>query len=617
MAGLERKVDPTTSTPDLASVQGLEGPSPVRDQLKGVGYEEGAAALKPKPTDGAPPEAGAEGDEKAKEEKRKAEALAGYKKALGSFLGTKLYEVIHKEVAPEKLLGYGGDALDGLLEASSDQVGSLSGKAGLDKDETAAVAALTKVLGEIAKEKAEQFLASPEGQKVLVAIRDYVEDHPWQLIAAIIVAAAGAVAANVDIPTLNQKVKLADGLTADATAKLGKIRDISLAALQVGLTYETGKLKLRGEVSHTDEKGTKGQLSASYGDDKSKLSALGTMDEDGNFTIGLNHALVREHLKLDLGADYAKDGGFGSTAKLHYQDGNLAHDGEVSFRDNTLTLKLSDEVKQGLMTYSQRQSYSFGDTDAQSMGFGAKYQGENTTAEGNADFQLDKGLTTLGLGSTWKKDNLSLYGKGSSTFGGDKSLTDGLSLNAGGKYTRDDLTAMLDLGFKGGDWTAKGEVEKKWGNFEAGASTEVRLNDTKLLSLGAHFGYSDPEHFRSFLVDYKRTNAADVPTDVFNARLETKLSDIYLRVQNETRLEGGNLQSNTTSAHAGYFLNPDLALIGGGQYTAGDNLNPDQHRALIQAGVQVRNVPVLLGFDPNTKGWTIGLTIPFGGPKKR
>ena len=31
-----------------------------------------------------------------------------------------------------------------------------------------------------------------------------------------------------------------------------------------------------------------------------------------------------------------------------------------------------------------------------------------------------------------------------------------------------------------------------------------------------------------------------------------------------------------------------------------------------QVGVQIRNVPVLVGYDTNSKAWTVGMTIPFG-----
>lgn len=577
-----------------------------RQLLRGSTYGEAAAALKPKATDGAP----ATPEEAQKEKERQAAALQSYQAALGSFLGTKLYEVIHKEVTPEKLLGYGNDALDGLFKAAGDQAGSLATKGGLDKDESAAVTALAGVLGQIANEKAQAFLKTPEGQMVLVAIRDYVEGHPWQVIAAIVVAAAGAVAANVDIPTLKQKIKIADGLTGDVTAKLGKIRDISLQAIQVGLSYEVGKLALRGEVAHSEKDGTKGTLTAAYGDDKQKIRAMGTLDDKGNLGVGLGYSLVRDKLELDLDSQYAKDAGIGGTAKLHWQDGDKSADANATYQDGNLSLGLTTEMKDQLLTYYSRSNATFGENSQSSIGSGVRYANEGTKGDISLDQRLDTGLTTLAASGELTRGAFTTRGAFSQGFG-DGGQT---SLSAGVKYSKDDLTAELDLALKGGDWTAKTSVAKDWGRLEAGANSEIRLNDGRLLSLGAHIGFNDPDHFRSFLLDYKRTNAADVPTDVFNARVDAKLGEIWARVQNTTTLKGGSLDSSTTSAHAAYFLKPDLALIGGGQYTMGPN---PRDRALIQAGVQIRDVPVLVGFNPETKGWTIGLTIPFGGPKKR
>ena len=600
----KQQQSPTTQTP--AVEPGAQDAT--RQMLRGSSYGDAAAALKPKAADGAPT-TGAAGDAEAEKE-RQAAALQSYQGALGSFLGKKLYDVIHKEVTPEKLLGYGGQALDGLFKAAGSQAGSLATKGGMDKDETAAITALAGVLGEIANEKAHEFLKSPEGQKVLVAVRDHVEGHPWQIIAAIIVAAAGAVAANVDIPTLKQKVKLAEGLTGDVSAKLGKIRDISLQAIQVGLSYEVGKLALKGEVAYDQKEGTKGTLSAAYGDEKQKIRAMGTMDQDGKLGVGLGYSLVRDKLKLDLDSQYARDAGIGGTAKLHWQDGDKSADANAAYKDGNLSLGLTSEMKDELLTYYSRSNATFGDKPQSSIGGGVRYAGEGTKGDLSLDRRLDTGLTTLAASGELTRGAFTTRGALSQGFGEGGST----SLSGGVKYSKDKLTAELDLALKGGDWTAKANVDKDWGKVNAGANSEIRLSDGRLLSLGAHLGFNDPDHFRSFLVDYKRTNAADVPTDVFNARVDAKLGEIWTRVQNTTTLEDGSLKSSKTSAHAAYFVKPDLALIGGGEYTMGDN---PLHRSQIQAGVQIRNVPVLVGFDPQTKGWTIGLTIPFGGGSKR
>lgn len=573
-----------------------------RQMLRGSTYEDGAAALKPKGLDGAP---APDGDA---EKERQAAALQSYQQALGSFLGTKLYEAIHKEITPEKLLGFGGQALDALLKAATDQASTQSERAGLTTDEGAAVTALAKVLGTIAKEKAEELLKSPDGQKLLVAIRDHVEGHPWQVVAAIIVAAAGAVAANVDIPTLKQKVKLAEGLTADGSVKLGKIRDISLQAIQVGLSYEAGKVALRGEVAH-DKDGTKGSLTASYGDETQRIKALGTLDQDGRLGVGLGYSLVRDKLKLDLDSQYAREAGIGGTAKLAWEEGNKTTEANAAYKDGNLSLGLNSQVRDDLVTYYSRSSATFGDKPTTQTGIGARYEGPNTKGDVSVD-RFGTGLTTLAASGELTRGAFTAKGSASHGIGpgGETALSGGV------KYSRDELTAELDLALKGGSWTARAQVDKDWGKLNAGASSELRLDDGRLLSLGAHVGFDDPDKFRSFLLEYKRTHAADVPTDEFSARVDAKLGEIWTRVQNRTTLEGGSLKQSTTSVHGAYFVRPDLALIGGGEYTAGPN---PTNRSQIQAGVQIRDVPVLVGFNPETKGWTIGLTIPFGGPKRR
>ena len=69
-----------------------------------------------------------------------------------------------------------------------------------------------------------------------------------------------------------------------------------------------------------------------------------------------------------------------------------------------------------------------------------------------------------------------------------------------------------------------------------------------------------------------------------------------------------------TTAQGAYFLNENIALIGGAQYNQNEmgsgSISP-------QLGAQIYGIPLVVTHDMESKTMMLGITIPFGERKRR
>lgn len=566
--------------PQKASLEPQTGSrAALRKSLRGVGYEEGAKALSVQGSD-----------------KPEVQGPQSYEAILGKLLGGKLYEIVVKNTSPDKLQGYAIKAVDALIKAAVDQVGKAEG---LDAEGKKATSALIEVLGQVLQEQVDQYLGSPEGQALLQKISAYAAGHPKEVIGAVILAAAACVAANVTIPEIAARANLAEGLSAEVKAKLGKVREIVAETVSAKVQYEAGRFKAEADVTYEKEKGTTGSVKASYGDESGAISTVATVDKEGLLSAELGGKLKQGYFSGSGGAQWSREGGTSAKALLEFADGQRRYlaDARYDFTKDLLNVRLSQEVKEGLLTARSTISYEDGKVSAEEA---RRYGTDKNYIEAIKRTGPDgkEGVTVTGAVT-----------KGPMEVSGtlDKSGAGDVNASLKAKYTAKDLRVALDATF-GKQATASVEAHPKEGMVIKGEAT-YSFRDAKFLSYAASFGFKDPEEFKSFLIEYKRNNVPEIPEDKFFAMVEFTIGQMMARVQDETTLKGGKLSTGEASAHLAYPLSKDVMLIGG--VTAG--YGPEKNVGVRpEIGVQIRKVPVLVGYDINSKTWSIRLTIPFG-----
>ena len=525
------------------------------------GFVEGSDALSPrvqkKEEPGkAPADAAAE-----KEKARQEAARKGYEQLLGEYLGSKLYDLVAKELAADKLLKYGNDGLDSAVKAVPGLFSPADGFQAMDeKSEAAAVGKFAQALASWGKDKSAEWLKSEDGTKFLTKCGQWFEGHPGVVVALALTAAATAVAMNVDVPELAQKFKLGNGLTGEAAIDPGRIRDLVVQGARLGLTWKKGETE--AGIVYKYAKGEDGKddthsvaATAKLSGEKTSLAGTLTASSDGSWQIDTQGDVKGDGWKLGAGYKVGQELSLGTVGLTM---GDETHETKTGVNYDFQTGKLS-------ISNSETAKFKFG---------------------------------TVSRESSWSPDETK-HGVGA-------------KLNLG-----NDLKANLDYSMSSlkGQF-AGGSVEKKWDDWTLKASGRYNLTDTKLDSMALSFGYRDPKEFKSFLADYKRSWENEVPTDRLNLMVEHSLHDVMFRVQNQTRLDDGKLSENVTSAHAAYMLNKDVGLIGGARYgVQADGVAglSDRNRGLwLEAGAQVKGVPLVLGVNPETRAVSFGITIPFG-----
>jgi len=531
--------------------------NPRAGRRAGTSYAEGAAALSPRVQ-------AKEGDKtpEQKEKERQAAAKKSYEELLGSTVGGKMYELVNKHLSSAKILKHGEKGLDSALKSLVGQVKPIDGFSAMDtKEEAAAAAAFAKAVGGWANDEAKEWLKGSSGQAFTADVAKWFEGHPKAVVVLALVAAAGAVAANVDIPTLKHKINLGDSAKLSLGVDLGKIREIAFAGAQATLSWNKGEL---GYTYKAGDKADQHKIAAKLGDDKQSLTA----------------SAIQEGDKLVLDAKAAMQGmGYSASAGLKHtnDDGKKATLG-------TVRVKLGDKD-------------------------------QNLTAD--ASLNPETGALTFGLSQLYREGPLAL--RHTMRMGGDKGSSTGLGMDYENQQKKFKLSLDYEMTELRGDFLS-GKLDKKWGDkdeWSLAASGKYSLTDDRLLSLGTQFGFRDKDEFRGFLVDYKHTFKEDgLSLDQLGVMVEHSVGNVMLRGQNRTTLVGGDLAGNVTQAHAGVALNKDWTLIGGGKYGYQPDHNPhmsDNDRgAWIQAGAQYKKIPLVLGYRPEDKSFSFGITIPFG-----
>jgi len=524
---------------------------------KGQSYDEGAAARSPRNA------TSSSKDISKQEKERQRAAKEKYQALLGKWLGEKLYGLVDKELAPEKLLGHGKSGLDSALSSVVGLIDPVSGFSAMDEaSEAQAVAKFAEALGTWAKDEAGKWLESEDGQKFLAKANHWVEGHPGWVVAAALAAAAGAVAANVDLPTIEQKFKLADGLSAKVGADLNKIRSIALNGASASLEYSRNGWTAAAGYSYKAGDTDTHKVSASVGHEGKEVSAGMTLQGD-TLVVGTNAAWEGEAHKLSLGATQTREGG--STNTL----------GEVSLRlgdnDYNVTTKSTYDVGTGALGI-----------DISSF--------EQAT---------DKVALRTAVGSS-EKDSYSSVG---------------LDYKAGEAFALSLDYRLSELQGQNLSLTGRKSWEAGKNQYDLSGSGNINLDEVRFNEASLNFSWKDKEEFKGVALQLKH-KYGDIPETTFNAIADATAGEVMFRVQNRLTMQTGSLASNVTQAHAAYEMNPNWTVFGGGKYgqqmDGFDNLHDNDRGGWVEAGVQYKQIPLKISVRPSDGAVSFGLTIPFG-----
>lgn len=347
---------------------------------------------------------------------------------LGEWLGGELYDAIADQTNEAELLAHGKKALDGAL----DSIVGLSDDLGLDADGSAAVEKLARALAETALAEGNKFLEGEKGQRLLGKVSRWVDDHPGYVLTLAILAAAGAVAADVDLPELKSKFKLGKGFSANTSVDLGSIRNIAFKAAKLDMQYVRGQFKANAGVAYDQEKGVSGSASLRYGDKEDFIQTTGTIDPDGNLIVGLDAALKAGLFtgSTDIDHDVSKGVTTGNI-KLRYgtEETFLAGGANLDASSN-LKLNLNGGAASGLFTSS----------------FGADYNTDNEAIGANANLRYGSEENFVGLESAYKDESLSASLNARRQLG-DNAFWDGNASYKDGQFAAESGTTRL---FDGG-----------------------------------------------------------------------------------------------------------------------------------------------------------------------
>ncbi|MAY81426.1 MAG: hypothetical protein CL930_11655 [Deltaproteobacteria bacterium] len=503
------------------------------------------------------------------------DGLQNYQAALGQWLGKELYEAIAPHLTHERMAAHANSALMAAFDAVLD-MGDLDKKSS-EEFSKAFEAQFGQAAGNWLQGDGKDFAAS---------LSDWVGANPHLIVTAALLAAAGAYMANAPIPELSQKLKLGDSLTAELGAKLGKLRDISLQEISLKLSTTTDLLVGAVKVGVADGTTTT-EVNAKLGGDERSLSANALMVGDDLQVLGLTGLLKNNDYTLTGGAEH-KTSGTTIKANLTREDGNTQWVDEVSYNADTGILTVGNAFSQTEdgNTFKYSESGSTDGSGKQTLSMSSAL-----TSSLTSNFSLEESAKRLGASDSY-------------------ALTENQKASFGLNYDTKDLDAKLNLSLDTeGNNSASGSIDRTWGSgYSAGGNAKTNWGNKDYLEAGAYFGFRDPDEFTTYMGKYKYTNGPDV-THTVDMMLEKKLGPVYTRLQQRVNYAANVGVGYETTAQGAYYLNDDIAVIGGAQYKGGagvdDSIAP-------QLGIQIKGVPLIVTHDPSNDTTTVGITLKFG-----
>jgi len=542
------------------------------------------------PAQAGPAEAGAGNaaeQEKLRGKEGTTEGLANYQAVLGQWLGGELYKAVAPHLTFGAMQKYANQGLEGALEGGVGALGGLNGGLNGEIDKKA-ISAFGKALSDKYGELAGTWLDTDGGKKLTGGLADWVDANPKLIVLIALLAAGGAVLANMDIPTIKQKFKIGGGLTAEIEAELGKLRAIALEEIKVKLQWESGPLVAAVQASHDGEKGgvdVKAEVGVS---EKDSYSVKGTAEftQDGIKAWGANASLNTDAGTVAGSVAGEKDKDPVVKGSLTRKDGTTTTVDEVGYDANT-----------GVFTYKNTKNFLVDSDTNVNVSQGA-------SSDGSSQFGIDAS----------HKINPNLTAKGgfqenTSEKNGVASTTD--TFNAGLAYNNDKSGTNwgLDARF-GTDGTGSLSGQGSW---KPSAGLKLNANagydwgpDSSNFKLGGGMAYEDAATRSKFMLNGSYASK-DNQFDLNMLGQRNVTDDFALRGQ--LGLSTGNQGTKYNAGlHGAYFLDKETALIGGMRYQMDEK---GQSHFIPEVGAQIKGIPLTIGYDTQNKGFVIGAQISF------
>lgn len=474
-----------------------------------------------------------------------------YEKLLGRFLGNKLYGVVKKEISTKNVMQDADQAVQSLIRMMENESGKAVDTSGMSADDKKGAKAFSNALGSYLHDKAAALLKTPEGMKFASMVSEYTKTHPVVILSLVLAAAAVAVASNAKLPKLKTTRKPGHGLSMAAEAQLGKFRDIALESAKLQLTYQKGLLKVDTGVEGNKKAGvTKQHAQIRYGNKRNWVQTTADIDARGVLTAGLGAGYgITDNTEVTAGVTRKKNRIESANAKVDYKGKKFNLAGALSYKPENDRLRLDMGMKKG------------------------------------------KGLDISAFYAKAQKK-----GKSAETYGGTA------------KFSVDDLKVALNGQFQTDTKVGTGSMKVNKGHIEAGAGATYKGTLGEVTNYYMYFGFKDPKTFEEYLVKYKHDKYPDYAMDEFDLRLQHAVHGLVGTVDANVRMKNGKLNSGSVSGRLAYHVDKDLAVFGG----VAQGFGPEkQHGTMPFVGVEVKKVPVWVGYDTNSKGAMVGFSFRF------
>ncbi|MFN3201032.1 MAG: hypothetical protein ACE366_21710 [Bradymonadia bacterium] len=239
------------------------------------------------------------------------QGLANYEESLGKFLGKPLYKAVSKQITPENVYKHAERAIDKGIKYLVEQ---LDGYDTQDQVPDAVFDQVSAVIKQEVDPAVEAFLKEGYGKEMVESLAGWVDRNPRMVATIAILAAIGAILANADVPKLKTKFKIADGITARFSAKLGQFQNIHLEEVR-------GELQAQGTMGDVKyDARLYGQYTEEHGESMGGSLRLADKDEAWWLKAGAEHDHTGQ--AIDLSGGFQRGAWYGGgEGRYHTEEG--------------------------------------------------------------------------------------------------------------------------------------------------------------------------------------------------------------------------------------------------------------------------------------------------------
>jgi hypothetical protein len=181
---------------------------------------------------------------RAQGEETKSAALLNYDVTLGKHLGPQVYQLVKKELSLDKVSKHADLLLQSAIKTAASQINNLDGAI-----DSSAVDAFGNALA-LEFEGVGCSLVEGKAADLVTNVRSFALDNPEAVVGIAVLAAAGAYAADLDMPTIGRNFDLNTETSLKLSAKLGTLQNITLEKIEAQLIYEKDNLSISLGASH-------------------------------------------------------------------------------------------------------------------------------------------------------------------------------------------------------------------------------------------------------------------------------------------------------------------------------------------------------------------------------